>query len=164
MGFFGTFVVARSERPLAGLPVFGDQGLPSDWQAAGAAGWQIVQAHRNVEDGAAIADATGAPVLLMHVLDSDLLVVEAYGVPGVRWGCAIPEDMAVDYDAPEGLIADPEELTPRAVAWAEAAGLRPDAAAVRAVLDDEEAVCAEELATDLVRALGFGFPDDAELN
>ncbi|WP_031070068.1 hypothetical protein [Streptomyces sp. NRRL WC-3742] len=57
------------------------------------------------------------------------------------------------------MIADPDEVTPRAVAWAEAAGLRPDAAAVRAVLEDEDAVFAEDLASALVRALGFGFPD-----
>ncbi|MFD8751489.1 hypothetical protein ACFV0O_11005 [Kitasatospora sp. NPDC059577] len=160
MGFSGAFVVARSARSLTELTsVRLDEVLP-EWEAegAGADDWRILQTGGPVDTATGIVAETGAPVLVMHVHDSDFVLAQAWGPGGLSWHSTFPREMALDYEVPEKWITEPDEIAPRAAAWAEGAGLRPDQAAVLAVLEQGSELLAEDLALDLTRALGFGFP------
>jgi hypothetical protein len=84
VGYWGTFIVARSGQPvmqLDGLKAAADQVA---WQRTGGDGWQVVQIHRG-PDGwdsrtsaadwesllVSVMEQTGRPVLAAVVLDSD---------------------------------------------------------------------------------------------
>jgi hypothetical protein len=69
MGFWGTFIVARSDRPvmeLEGLKASADQAL---WQRTGGEGWQLVKFHRGPAwvDSATLPD--GWERLLISVME-----------------------------------------------------------------------------------------------
>jgi hypothetical protein len=99
MGFWGTFIVARSDRPvmeLEGLKASADQAL---WQRTGADGWQLVKFHRGPDgwDEAAVPagwerlliavmEQTGHPVLAAVVLASDGAELIGYSPNAGRWG------------------------------------------------------------------------------
>ncbi|GHF61916.1 hypothetical protein GCM10018790_44860 [Kitasatospora xanthocidica] len=151
-------MVARSPRSLAELSVVRAEAAQPLWQAEDG-DWRILQTAGPVEAGVELAAETGAPALVFQVLDSDVVFARAF-VPGGRsWHCAFPADMALDYEVPEKWIGEPGEVAPRATGWAEAAGLRPDEAEVRAVLERDTDPVAESLVLDLVHALGFRFQE-----
>lgn len=99
MGFWGTFIVARSDRPvteLEGLKAAADQVA---WQRTGGDGWQVVQVHRgpNGYDSqtlpagwerllVSVMEQTGHPVLAAVVLDSDGAQLIGYSPNAGRWG------------------------------------------------------------------------------
>jgi hypothetical protein len=85
MGFWGTFLVARSERPLPELDGVRDLADHVIWHGKGQDGWQAVQLHRAPEGWGppmtgeddredllkSVLAQTGHPVLAAIVLDSD---------------------------------------------------------------------------------------------
>ena len=99
MGYWGTFIVARSDQPmmaLEGLKAAADQVA---WQRTGGDGWQVVQIHRgpNGWDSrplpadwerllVAVMQQTGHPVLAAVVLDSDGAQLIGYSANAGRWG------------------------------------------------------------------------------
>jgi hypothetical protein len=99
VGYWGTFIVARSGQPvteLEGLKASADQVA---WQRTGGDGWQVVQIHRG-PDGydsqtlpadwerllVAVMEQTGHPVLAAVVLDSDGAQLIGYSPKAGRWG------------------------------------------------------------------------------
>jgi hypothetical protein len=99
VGFWGTFIVARSGRPvmeLDGLTGLVDQVVG---QHAGGDGWQVVQLHRWPEEWSAspspagwesvlvaVMEQTGQPVLAGTVFDSDGAQLIGYSRDAGRWG------------------------------------------------------------------------------
>ncbi|MFI1169972.1 hypothetical protein [Streptomyces melanogenes] len=110
-----------------------------------------------------LVDETGAPVLVVHVVDSDFATVDAESPQGLSWHCALSPEMARDYDLPEEWIGDPVEVGERAEAWAREAGLQPDPVALRNALVAECDPLAEDLVSALVHALGFRFRGEVDL-
>lgn len=162
MGFTGSFIVARTGQPVTELwAMQAADCLPLWWARDGA--WQILKASPGGDPDGSIIAETGAPVLVVHVLDSDFATVQAASPSGPTWQSVLSSKMARDYGFPEQWIGDPDSVTSQAVAWAEEAGLQPDPAAVRAVLVAECDPFAEDLVFALTNALGFWFDTGADL-
>lgn len=99
MGYWGTFIVARSGRPLMELEGLKASADLVSWQRTGGDGWQVVQIHRgpNGWDSqglpadwerllVSIMEQTGNPVLAAVVLDSDGAQLIGYSPNAGRWG------------------------------------------------------------------------------
>jgi hypothetical protein len=111
MGFWGTFLVARSERPLPELAGVRELADCVAWHGTGRDGWQAVQLHRAPEgwqppmtgaDGRerlleSVLAQTGRPVLAGIVLDSDGGQVIGYSPRGGRWSGWLMLERIVDY-------------------------------------------------------------------
>jgi hypothetical protein len=99
VGYWGTFILARSGRPvteLDGLKAAADRVV---WQRSGGDGWQVVQIHRG-PDGydserlpadwerllVSVMEQTGHPVLAAVVLDSSGAQLIGYSPNAGRWG------------------------------------------------------------------------------
>jgi hypothetical protein len=99
VGYWGTFIVARSGQPvmeLEGLKASADRMV---WQRRGGDGWQVVQIQRgpNGWDSrtlpaawerllVSVMEQTGHPVLAAVVLDSDGAQLIGYSPNAGRWG------------------------------------------------------------------------------
>ncbi|MFG2485922.1 hypothetical protein ACGFSI_24585 [Streptomyces virginiae] len=130
----------------------GCAGVDGDAELGG--GWSAVY-YPDQPDGAAAALArrTGAPVLTVAYLDSDVGFVEAATFAGGRWKALLNRDTAEDYAIPVDRFPVDAALV-GALDWAAAGGLTADPEAVRAVLAGSEAF-AEDLAERLLGALGI---------
>ncbi|MFF7261256.1 hypothetical protein ACFZCL_13350 [Streptomyces sp. NPDC008159] len=146
MGYWGYYVVARSERPLKELDALaGARGMTL--RTAAADGWQVWACPRGAYgDGAAgdgrdsggdgdvgnmntLARETGSPALFGYVMDSDCVVVEAAAPESGAWTTCLARTAMADYlgDGGQGLTVDdyflePRDAAERAVAWAAEAG------------------------------------------
>ncbi|MET8176820.1 hypothetical protein [Streptomyces clavifer] len=130
----------------AGFTDAEDAGSPAD-------GWQVLEVAESEERGVAdLVRSTGAPVLLVTYLDSDVGFVEAAAPGGGAWEALLNRAVAEDYDIPLDQFPV-EHAVGAAAAWALAAGLTPDEDLVRRALTGS-AVCAEELASLLLAAPG----------
>lgn len=162
MGFSGSFVVARSEGPLAELPAMQQAGGDLSWSAQDGA-WQIVQLHGGGRPADSIVRETQAPVLVAQVFDGDVAAVDAASPKGLRWECVLSPRTAQDsYGAPERLLTRNQEAAPLAADWARERGHQPVADAVAAVLAAEADPFAEDLVRELLSALGFRFERGAD--
>jgi hypothetical protein len=99
VGFWGTFIVARSDRPVTELEALKAAADQVVWRRTGGDGWQVVQVHRG-PDGydsqtlpagwerllVSVMEQTGHPVLAAVVLDSDGAQVIGYSPSAGRWG------------------------------------------------------------------------------
>ena len=148
--------MARSDRSVAELAALQAVDALPLWRATDGK-WQILQAGMSEDPDGSITAETGAPALVVHVVDSDFAVVLADSPGNLTWQCTLSPKTARAYDLPERWIGEPDDVTPRAVAWAEEAGLQPDPAAVRTALVAECDPFAEDLVFDLAMALGFRF-------
>ncbi|MDX3645419.1 hypothetical protein [Streptomyces sp. MB09-02B] len=145
MGYWGYYVVGRSERPLAQLDalagaeamtlcVTADDGwqiwaYPTGAPGAEAAGESgDFGGTGDVGNMNALARETGAPALFGYVMDSDCVVVEASGPESGAWTtCLARRTMAAYLGDGEGLTVEdyflePGDAAERAVAWAAEAG------------------------------------------
>ncbi|MEU5219983.1 hypothetical protein AB0G79_27855 [Streptomyces sp. NPDC020807] len=163
MGFSGTFLVARADRPLTELAaVRAWEAVPTWWARDG--DWQLLRAYPLSDPPSSLLRETGAPALVAHVVDSDFATIQAATPDGApSWQCALPPGTARDYGLPEEWIGDPTEVTARATAWCRQAGVAPDPEALRAALTARADPLAEDLVLTLVDALGFRFRDGADL-
>ncbi|MEE1759000.1 MULTISPECIES: hypothetical protein [unclassified Streptomyces] len=145
MGYWGYYVVGRSERPLAELDALAGAETMTLCVTADD-GWQIWAcptgapgAEAAGESGASggagdvgnmhtLARETGAPALFGYVMDSDCVVVEAAGPESGAWTtCLARRAMAAYLGDGEGLTVEdyflePRDAAERAVAWAAEAG------------------------------------------
>ncbi|GGX38961.1 hypothetical protein [Streptomyces fructofermentans] len=136
MGYWGYFVVGRSELPLAELGALsGAPGMTLHQTADG--GWQVWECP-NAPDGASTGDVgnmndlaaeTGAPALFGYVMDSDCVVVEAAAPESGAWTTCLARDAMAGYlgGNEDGLTVDdfflePRDAVERAVAWAAESG------------------------------------------
>jgi hypothetical protein len=99
MGFWGTFIVARSDHALMDLEPLKASAEDAMWQRRGEDGWQVVQIHRGPEgwDSRSLPagwerllvltmERTGHPVLAAVVLDSDGAQLIGFSPEAGRWG------------------------------------------------------------------------------
>lgn len=115
MGFWGTFLVARSDRPLPDLDGVRDLADCIGWHGTGADGWQAVQLHRAPAvwrvpmtggDGReqlleSVLAQTGQPVLAALVLASDGAQLIGYSPRAGRWSGWLNLEALLDYLGPE---------------------------------------------------------------
>lgn len=97
MGFWGTYVVGRSDRPLPELDALKTSAECVMGVARGADGWQAVQIHRApqgwdwssplpwLQTLVAVMEETGRPVLGASVYDSDGARLVGYSREAGRW-------------------------------------------------------------------------------
>ena len=116
MGYWGTFIVARSDQPVMQLDGLKAAADMVSWQRAGGDGWQVAQIHRG-PDGwdspalpaewerllASVVEQTGHPVLAAVVLDSDGAQLIGYAPGTGRWGGWLMLDRIVAYLDPAAL-------------------------------------------------------------
>ncbi|MFF4631786.1 hypothetical protein [Streptomyces griseorubiginosus] len=140
MGYWGYFVVGRSERPLDGLDALaGVEGLvlresaPDGWQV-----WEYASGEGEVGNMNSLARETGSPALFGYVMDSASVVVEAAGPESGGWTTCLARgamarylgaddsddsgDSHRDRLALDDYFLEPGDAAARAVAWAAEAG------------------------------------------
>jgi hypothetical protein len=163
MGYWGYYVVGRSERPLAELDALGAaHGMvprttaPDGWQV-----WEYPSGDGDVGSMNALAQETGAPALFGYVMNSDCVVVEAAGPGSGAWTtCLARTAMAAHLgQSEEGLTVDdyflePPDAAARAVAWAAEAGHTVVAEPLLAVLTADADPLAENLLFRFLDRLG----------
>ncbi|MET7387363.1 hypothetical protein ACFYPT_15895 [Streptomyces sp. NPDC005529] len=146
MGYWGYFVVGRSERPLARTEALaGVPGLLSRTAAPG--GWQVWEypgAGAGIGSMRVLARETGAPALFGYVMDGACVAVEAAAPSGDAWStCLVRNVMAGHLAGGDGGLGvddyflEPADAAGRAVAWAAEAGHAVTAGALLAVLEAE---------------------------
>ena len=114
MGFWGTYIVGRSEQALAELPALAPAADDVVWQGFGQDGWQCLRVHYGPDGwdsrdlpGAweatlrALMEQTGHPVLAAAVLDSDGCQLIGYGPESGRWGGWLMLDRIIGHFDPE---------------------------------------------------------------
>jgi hypothetical protein len=144
MAFFGYYAVARTDRPIKELTAVrrvlgaGVDGIPAgtlegwwtdgDWQLAVIyQGWGL--------DANDLVAETGAPALIIYVIESAVGVIEAATVGGGSWrACLNPDDAIRAFDFETDLAGTIAGTTQLATAWAAAAGQTADTDAVAAAV------------------------------
>lgn len=154
MGYWGYFVVGRSERPLGESDALaGAEGLSLRVEAS--EGWQVWEypsGEGDVGSMNSLAQETGSPALFGYVMDSDCVVVEAAGPRSGAWTTCLARTAMAEYigGGKEGLtledyFLEPRDAAERAVSWAEEAGHAVAAERVLEVLTAEPDPLAENL-------------------
>ena len=164
MGYWGYFVVGRSERPLSELDALAGakEGMelrdeaPGGWQL-----WEYPNGEGDVGNMNVLATETGAPALFGYVMDSDCVVVEAAAPASGSWTTCLARAAMASYlgAGNEGLtledyFLEPRDAADRAVAWAAEAGRDVDAEPLVDVLTAEPDPLAENLFFRLLDRLG----------
>ncbi|WP_404959677.1 hypothetical protein [Streptomyces sp. 147326] len=154
MGNWGGMAVARAT--VAELREFaaGAGCADVDGDADLGGGWSAVYYPDQPEGAAAaLARRTGAPVLTVAYLDSDVGFVEGATFAGGRWKALLNRNTAGDYEIPVDRFPVEAALA-GALDWADAAGLTADPDGIRSALTGSEAF-AEDLTARLLGALGM---------
>ncbi|MET8469870.1 hypothetical protein ABZY90_20695 [Streptomyces sp. NPDC006422] len=139
MGYWGYYVVARSDRPLNACEALGGVRDELTLLEERDAGWQIWEcpgggeSPRDVGSMNALAAETGAPALFGYVMDSVCAVVEAAGPESGAWTACLGRAAMAGYiggdeRALEDYFLPPEDAAERAVGWAAECGreVRPE--------------------------------------
>lgn len=167
MGFWGSFVLCRTEQPLDEIEIINDRDEGLEWSSSFESGWQVGQYPGNyiLDDARALledlARLTGAPALIGFVLDSDCIDLRAYAPESGYFTACLDRESMAGYMADDGaVLADrflpPDAAVSKASTWANAAGLDPDRdALVRLFTTAEADPFAEDLFFELVTALGI---------
>jgi hypothetical protein len=165
VGFFGDFVLARSDRPLLEDAVFGNGLTCGEGHAECVrvrqkyeGGWQTLQIHHGLpgnDDGqwlSRLVAATGSPAMLASIMDSDTCEVGGLTPLGVSWRACLNPVVAAEF----GIAASPvPETADRIAAWSAEARCSVDRAAVIEVLEKDADPFAEGLFFDLIDACGM---------
>ncbi|MFH8795548.1 hypothetical protein [Streptomyces sp. NPDC017941] len=166
MGYWGYYVVGRSERPLGECKAVAGVRDRLTLLDRRADGWQVWECP---DDGGVdvgnmntLAQETDAPALFGYVLDSDCVVVEAAAPESGAWTtCLAREAMAgflrEDELTVEDYFLEPRDAAGRAVAWAAESGTTVGSAALLDVLTADPEPSAEELFFRFLDRLGV-FP------
>ncbi|MEU5045064.1 hypothetical protein [Streptomyces griseorubiginosus] len=172
MGYWGYFVVGRSERPLDGLDALaGVEGLvlresaPDGWQV-----WEYASGDGEVGNMHSLARETGSPALFGYVMDSASVVVEAAGPESGGWTTCLARGAMTRYlgagdsgdsgdSGGDGLALDdyflePRDAAARAVGWAAEAGHMVAEEPLLDVLTSEPDPLAENLFFRMLDRLG----------
>ncbi|MEV0279976.1 hypothetical protein AB0I22_26785 [Streptomyces sp. NPDC050610] len=171
MGFWGYFVIGRSERGLVECAVFDESRDHLELTDTFADGWQLWQHPPEPELGdidslvRGLTKETGAPALAAYVLDSECAVVAAASPSGGSWSACLGRATMARYmeqsemDIGE-LFLTPRDAASQGVAWAAAAGHIANAGALARVMAAEPEPFVENLFYDLLAELGI--EDEAE--
>ncbi|QFQ99938.1 hypothetical protein F9278_31530 [Streptomyces phaeolivaceus] len=139
MGYWGYYVVGRSERRLVELGALGGAAgmtlcvtADGGWQVwarpTGAPGAETAAGTGDVGNMNTLARETGAPALFGYVMDSECVVVEAAGPESGAWTACLARRAMARYlgdgegHAVEDYFLEPRDAAERAVAWAAEAG------------------------------------------
>ncbi|MFJ5776811.1 hypothetical protein [Streptomyces sp. NPDC093094] len=160
MGYWGYFVVGRSERPLG--EIVGTKGLvrrtsaPDGWQV-----WEYPSADGEVGSMNTLARETGAPALFGYVMDGAGVVLEAAGPESGAWTSCLAREatarcLGAGQEGPalEDYFLDPGDAADRAVAWAAEAGHTADAEILLDLFTTDDGELAENLFFRLLDRLG----------
>lgn len=114
MGYWGTFIAARSDRSLVELDAVRASVDRLVWHGVSSDGWQVVQIHRGPEGWdstslpadwerclVAVMEQTGNPVLAAVVMDSDGAQLIGYSCEAGRWGGWLMLDRIIGHIIPE---------------------------------------------------------------
>ncbi len=147
MGFTGAFVLAAAGAEelewLGGAD--GDESFPGGWTALVLSDEDVFWERDRVL--AQLVEQTGRPALVALCLDSDFLGIVGRTPGGRTWdgvvdaesaAAARAEGLEAEYDVVVPVFAAPEEAVAGAVAWADAAGISPDEAALRRLFEVTE--------------------------
>ncbi|SNT41891.1 hypothetical protein [Actinacidiphila glaucinigra] len=197
MGYTGDFVLARCDTPLERLPVLGDparciEELDEYLNVCRPrpGGRQTLQLGRGLPDNDddrwldALVAATGSPVLIASVFDSDVCLVRGRTPSGAEWSAFLDPEMAADYeiagspppadDPPPGegekernvcwMLAEVPGTAQEVADWAAEAGFTADREALREVLAQRADPCVEDLVFQLFDACGLppALPEGAD--
>ncbi|MEU6391451.1 hypothetical protein [Streptomyces sp. NPDC046939] len=166
MGYWGYYVVARSERPLKELRALAGvadeltllEERPGDWQI-----WECPGStgDRTPDVGSmnVLAAETRAPALFAYVVDSRCAVVEAAAPDDGTWtAClgraAMTGFLGGDERALEDYFLPPDDAAGRAVAWAAGCGRAVEPQPLADVLRAAAQPSAEELFFRFLDRLG----------
>jgi len=131
MGYWGYYVVGRSEAPLAEMNALaGAPGMvlrtstPDGWQV-----WEYPSGDGAIGNMNALAQETDAPALFGYVMDSDCVAVEAAAPRSGGWTTCLARDAMAGYLGGgedelgvDDYFLEPADAADRAVAWAAEAG------------------------------------------
>lgn len=163
MGFWGYFVVGRSERPLAEFDALaGATGMELRAEAPGGRQvWEYASGDGEIGNMNVLARETGAPALFGYVMGSASVVVEAAAPESGAWTACLARAAMAGYlgAGNEGLTIEdyflqPGEAAGRAVAWAAEAGHDVDTEPLLDVLTADADQMAENLFFRLLDRLG----------
>lgn len=147
MGYWGYYVVGRSERPLPELDALaGAPGMvlleatADGWQV-----WEYPSGDGDIGSMNALAQETGAPALFGYIMDSDCVAVEAAAPDSGAWTTCLARGAMAGYLAAgeddalgvDDYFLEPRDAAERAVAWAAEAGHSVTAEPLVAVLSDD---------------------------
>lgn len=143
MGFWGTYIVGRSEQALAEHPALAPAEDDVAWECVGQDGWQCLQVHHGPDGwdsrdlpGAweatlrALMEQAGHSVLAAAVLDSDGCQLIGYGPESGRWDGWLMLDRIIGHFCPEAqpqvtLGDDDEDGIPTSVEYEDEEFVRP---------------------------------------
>ncbi|MYW68457.1 hypothetical protein GTY65_30930 [Streptomyces sp. SID8379] len=168
MGYWGYYVVARSEHPLKGLDALGGVRDELALLEERADRWQVWECPGGGGEGQQTPDVgsmntlaaeTGSPALFAYVMDSRCAVVEAAAPHSGAWTtCLGRAEMAGylggDEIALEDYFLPPGDAAERAVAWAAEGGRTVGGAPLLDVLRARPEPSAEELFFRFLDRLG----------
>ncbi|GAA1356270.1 hypothetical protein [Streptomyces beijiangensis] len=168
MGFWGYYVVGRSDGSLDALDALADvrDGLVLHEERRD--GWQVWRRPSDPDAEAGdmgalargVTEETGLPALFAFVMGGECVVVEAAAPVGGSWfGCLGREAMA-RYLGADGLVVEDlflgaRDAAARAVEWACEAGTVAQEAALLAVLEEQVGLSATELLDTFLDRLGL---------
>ncbi|MFJ2767475.1 hypothetical protein [Streptomyces sp. NPDC087300] len=164
MGYWGYYVVGRSERPLAELSAVAGVREDLSLLVRRDDGWQVWEVAggdgtRDVGNMNTLALETGAPALFGYVMDSDCVVIEASAPESGAWTTCLARRAMAGYLGDGGLTVEdyflePRDAAERAVAWAAESGRTARTGPLLDVLNAEAEPSAEELFFRLLDRLG----------
>ncbi|WP_306337849.1 hypothetical protein [Streptomyces sp. KL118A] len=163
MGYWGYYVVGRSERPLVELKAVA--GLrdeltlldrrPDGWQV-----WEVPgDGERDVGNMNTLALESGAPALFGYVMDSACVIVEAAAPESGAWTTCLARRAMAGYIGGteltvEDYFLEPRDAAERAVAWAAESGRTVPPGPLLDVLNADAQPSAEELFFRFLDRLG----------
>ncbi|MFI6091641.1 hypothetical protein [Streptomyces sp. Je 1-332] len=164
MGYWGYYVVGRSERPLVELSAVAGVRDELSLLVQRDDGWQVWEVPggdgtRDVGNMNTLALETGSPALFGYVMDSDCVVVEAAAPESGVWTTCLAREAMAGYIGDDGLSLDdyflePRDAADRAVTWAAESGRTVAPAPLLDVLKAAAEPSAEELFFRFLDRLG----------
>ncbi|MFD9070610.1 hypothetical protein [Streptomyces lasiicapitis] len=165
MGYWGYYVVGRSERPLGEFAAVAGVRDRLTLLERRPDGWQVWECPSDgtvdVGNMNTLAHETEAPALFGYVLDSDCVVVEAAAPESGAWTTCLARDAMAGYLdlgedelTVEDYFLEPRVAADRAVAWAAESGRTARPAALLDVLTADPEPSAEELFFRFLDRLG----------
>lgn len=135
MGFWGTYIIGRSDQPLEALDALKGDAQDVCWRRAGHDGWQIIQIHRGPAGWSALplpAPWEGTLVAIMEQTQRPVLAITELDMHDLYRRVGPPAPQAADL----------------AARWAREACLVPDPAVLLSALESGQF-------TTLLRGLGL---------
>ena len=169
VGYWGYFVVAKTERPATGLVSLGDvrdrlggfERVPVGWRVWEHPGEPGIDAGPVVVQ---LAQEIQGPAMIGFVMDSDCVVIEAAGPASGSWTACLGPRLMDGYLSESGHRVEdwflpPHEAAERLTTWAREAGLASAHPLPPALFRADVDPWAQDKFFDLLEETGLDFPD-----